>query len=329
MIDLSIKYLGLSLKNPLIVGSSGLTNSVADIKEIEKAGAGAVVLKSIFEEEIKMEYEHELKNVFADESNLEHYDYLDYEIKEENVNKYLELIKSCKKELKIPVIASINCISSTEWVDFAKKIQEVGADAIELNAFILPTNMERSSEQTEQIYFNIADSIKRQVKIPVALKISPYFSNLAKMIKQLSETAIEGIVLFNRFYNPDFDIDKKKIVSGEILSTPQDIAMSLRWVAIMSNMVSCDISASTGVHDAKAMIKQLLAGATSVQAVSTFYKHGVSYIETMLNELRKWMEENNYSKIDDFRAMMSQKNSKDAAHLERVQFMKYFGEKKH
>lgn len=324
MTDLTTKYLGLTLKNPLIVGSSGLSSTVSDIKEIAQNGAGAVVLKSIFEEEIQMEYEHEMKNVFADESNLEHYDYLDYQIKEDNVNKYIELIKNSKKEVDIPIIASINCISSSEWLDFAKKIESAGADAIELNAFILPTNMERSSEETEQIYFKIAENIKANIKIPVALKISYYFSNLAKMIKQLSETAIEGIVLFNRFYNPDFDIEHKRIVSTNVLSSAEDIAMPLRWVAIMSNRVSCDLSASTGVHDANAMIKQLLAGATTVQAVSVFYKNGLEYIEIMLSKLKKWMEKNQYNSVSDFRGLMSQDKSSNPAVFERVQFMKYF-----
>ena len=199
MIDLSTKYLGLNLSNPLIVGSCGLTNSIDDIKDLESKGAGAIVLKSIFEEEIILEYEQELKNVAFDDNNLEYYDYFDYKIKEDNIKKYIELIEGCKKEVKIPVIASINCISSTEWIFFAKKIQEAGADALELNAFILPTDLERSSGETEQIYFNIIRNVKKEITIPVSLKISYYFSNLAKMIKQLSETEVEGLVLFNRF----------------------------------------------------------------------------------------------------------------------------------
>ena len=326
MIDLSTKYLGLNLSNPLIVGSCGLTNSIDDIKDLESKGAGAIVLKSIFEEEIILEYEQELKNVAFDDNNLEYYDYFDYKIKEDNIKKYIELIEGCKKEVKIPVIASINCISSTEWIFFAKKIQEAGADALELNAFILPTDLERSSGETEQIYFNIIRNVKKEITIPVSLKISYYFSNLAKMIKQLSETEVEGLVLFNRFYSPDFDLDNRRVISTNVLSAPEDLAISLRWIAIMANRVNSDLAASTGVHDGSGLIKQLLAGATAVQAVSTFYKNGTNQISQMLSDLETWMKKNNYKSISDFRGQMSQANSHNPAIFERVQFMKYFGE---
>jgi len=328
MIDLSTKYLGLTLRNPLIVGSCGLTNSINDIKDIESKGAGAIVLKSIFEEEIILEFEQELKNVAFDENNLEYYDYFDYKIKEDNIKKYIALIESCKKEVQVPVIASVNCISSTEWVFFAKKIQEAGASALELNAFILPSDMERSSKETEQIYFDIIKKVRKEVSIPISLKISYYFSNLAKMIKQLSETEVDGIVLFNRFYSPDFDLDNRRVISTNVLSSPEDLAISLRWIAIMANRVNCDLAASTGVHDGSALIKQLLAGATAVQAVSTFYKNGTGHISRMLSDLETWMKVNNYQSINDFRGLMSQVKSHNPAVIERVQFMKYFGEMK-
>lgn len=328
MIDFSTKYMGLELKSPLIIGSCGLTNSIKDIKEFETNGAGAVVLKSIFEEEVWQEYEHELKNISADESNFEYYDYLDYKIKEENVEKYIELVKKCKKEISIPVIASINCISSNEWIHFAKKIESAGADAIELNAFLLPSDLKRNSEETEKLYFDIVQNIKENINIPVALKISFYFSNLASMIQRLSESGIGALVLFNRFYSPDIDIDKKKVISTNVFSSPSDIAMSLRWIAIMAKKVSCNLAASTGVHDGNAMIKQLLAGADVVQVVSTLYKNGNGVIVKMLKELKDWMQKNNYSKINDFRGMLSQKESLDASIYERVQFMKYFSDKK-
>ncbi|MDF1549715.1 MAG: dihydroorotate dehydrogenase-like protein [Bacteroidales bacterium] len=328
MIDLSTKYLGLTLKNPLIVGSSGLTNSLEDIKDLEKKGAGAVVLKSIFEEEILMEYEQELKNVAFDDNNLEYYDYFDYKIKEENLGKYIALIESCKKEVNIPVIASINCISSAEWSLFAKKIQDAGASALELNAFILPTDLTRSGAETEQLYFDIIKNVKKVVRIPVSLKISYYFSNVAQMIQQLSETDIAGLVLFNRFYSPDFDIENRKVLSTHVLSSPQDLAISLRWIAIMANRVNCSLAASTGVHDGEAFIKQLLAGADAVQVVSTLYKNGTDQITRILNDLEDWMRKNKYAAIADFKGQMSQENSHNPAIFERVQFMKYFGEMK-
>ncbi len=328
MANLTTKYIGLELKNPIIVGSSGLSSSVEDIKDLEQKGAAAVVLKSIFEEEILMEYDSVIKNVDADDNNLEYYDYFDYKIKEDNINAYIKLIEEAKNAVDIPVIASINCTSAHEWTFFAKKIQEAGADAIELNAFILPTDLERTADKNEKIYFDIVEAVKKEVSIPISLKISYYFSNLASMIKKLSETGIASVVLFNRFYSPDFDIHKQKVVSTHVLSSEKDLPISLRWVAIMANRIKCDIAASTGVHEGNALIKQLLAGADAVQVVSTLYKNGTEYIQTMLNELDAWMDENNYKTIADFKGNMSQKNSHDPTAFERVQFMKYFGEMK-
>ena len=328
MANLAIKYLGLDLKNPLIVGSSGLTNSVEDIIKLEEKGAAAVVLKSIFEEEILLEHKSIMNEVAADENNLEYYDYFDYKIKEDNINKYIKLIEDSKKAVKIPVIASINCTSAHEWTFFAKKIQDAGADALELNAFILPSDLNRTAEQNEKIYFDLIEAVKKELTIPVSLKISYYFSNLASMIKKISETGIAGVVLFNRFYSPDFDIDTQKVISTHVLSSENDLPISLRWVAIMANRIKCDIAASTGIHDGKALIKQLLAGADAVQTVSSLYKHGIDHLETMLNELNAWMDKNNYKNISDFKGNMSQENSHDSAAFERVQFMKYFGEMK-
>jgi len=328
MIDLSVKYLGLQLRNPLIVGSSGLTNSLEEIKVLEKHGAGAVVLKSIFEEEIRMEYEKEMNNVAFDDSNLEYYDYFDYQIKETNVKKYIQLIESCKKETKIPIIASINCTTSIEWTFFAKKIQEAGADALELNAFFLPSDLNLSSTEIENKYFKLIENVTKEVTIPVSLKISYYFSNLAAMIKKLSETKLAGIVLFNRFYSPDIDIENRKVISTHVFSTPAELSISLRWITIMANRVNCDLAASTGVHEGKDVIKQLLVGADAVQAVSTFYKNGTSYIGNMLKEMEIWMKDNGYKSISEFKGTMSQSVSQNPAAIERVQFMKYFGDMK-
>ncbi|MEN8120888.1 MAG: dihydroorotate dehydrogenase-like protein [Bacteroidota bacterium] len=328
MANLATKYLGLDLKNPLIVGSCGLTNSVEDIKELEQKGAAAVVLKSIFEEEIMLEYKSIMEQVEADGNNLEYYDYFDYKIKEDNIKSYIKLIEDVKKEVNIPIIASVNCVSAHEWTFFAKKIQDAGADAIELNAFVLPSDCSKTSQENEKLYFDLIDAVKKHVTIPISLKISYYFSNLARMIRTLSETEISGLVLFNRFYSPDFDIDNKKVISTHVLSSENDLPISLRWVAIMADRISCDISASTGVHDAKALIKQLLAGANTVQVVSTLYKNGTGIIETILKELEIWMDTNDYKTIDDFKGSMSLEKSNNPAAFERVQFMKYFGDMK-
>ena len=325
MADLTTTYLGLKLRNPIIAGSSGMSNSVKSVKEFEENGAGAVVLKSIFEEEIVFEYQDVLKEASEEGLNLEQFDYYDYEIKGEKLKKYTELISESKKQVSIPVIASINCVYSHEWIAFAKQLEEAGADALELNMFFLPTEFDRTTEEKEKIYFQIIEKVKSVVSIPIALKISYYFSNLGPMIQKLSETGIAGLVLFNRFYSPDFDIDKLEVVSSSVFSSPSDLPISLRWMAIMSERVSCDLAASTGVHDGTALIKQILAGANAVQVVSALYKNGKGHIRSMLDTLEEWMEKKGYSSLADFRGKMSQSKSSNPAAYERVQFMRYFG----
>ncbi len=328
--DLSVSYLGLKIKSPIVVGSSGLTSSVKNLKKIEKSGAGAVVLKSIFEEEIQHEYRH----VIGQEENLEgralgFLDYYDYKIKEDNISEYIDLIKSAKKELSIPVIASVNCKSSHEWTFFAKKLQEAGADAIEVNLFILPSDFGMTCEKVHQTYMEIITQIKEQVTIPVAVKLSYYFADLAAFVKRVSESGVDGVVLFNRFFHPDFDIENFKIVPSNVLSRSSDLAISLRWMSILAGRVSSDLIASTGVHDGDSVVKEILAGADAVQVVSSLYKQGIEYLEEMIDGLKSWMERHNYEKIDDFKGKMSQINSPNPAEYERVQFMRYFEGKKY
>lgn len=325
MVDLSTQYLGMTLKNPVIAGSSGLTNSVKNIRDFEANGAGAVVLKSIFEEEIAFEYEDILKEASEEGVSLDQFDYYDFHIKGEKLDKYTTLIEESKKSVSIPVIASINCVYSHEWTSFAKQLQTAGADALELNMFFLPTEFDRTTEEKEKAYFQIIEKVQKEVSIPIALKISYYFSNLGPMIQKLSETGVAGLVLFNRFYSPDFDIDKMEVVSSSVFSTPSDLPISLRWIAIMAERVSCDLAASTGVHDGTALIKQILAGADAVQVASTLYKNGKGQITEMLKTLEEWMAKKGYNSLADFKGKMSQAKSSNPAAYERVQFMKYFG----
>jgi dihydroorotate dehydrogenase (fumarate) len=328
MAHVSTTYLGLALKNPIIVGSSGLTDSVDRIKGLEDNGAAAVVLRSIFEEEIAFEFEEVLKEAAPGSYNteyLEYFDYYDYQIREEHLRRYIKLIRDSKKRVSIPVIASVNCTYSHEWALFARELESAGADALELNMFFLPTDFARTAEEREQAYFDIIESVKSATSIPVALKISYYFSNLGPMIRRLSNTGVSGLVLFNRFWSPDFDIDTLEVVPTNVLSTPAELAVPLRWIAVMAERVDCDLAASTGVHDGKAVIKQILAGAKAVQVVSALYKHGSGHIQEMLNELETWMASHGYDSLDQFRGKMSQARVSDPAAYERVQFMKYFG----
>lgn len=328
MADLSTTYLGMKLKNPIIASSSTLTDNIDSIKTLEDNGVSAVVLRSIFEEEITLESEHEIKEAVKAGYDEGLFDYFDAKVKQHNVEQYLDLLLELKRHVNIPVIGSINCMSDHEWIYFAKQMESVGVDAIELNMFLLPSNFNRTCEENEKLYFNIVEKVLNNTTVPVTLKISHYFSNLATMILKLSETGIKGLVLFNKFFAPDFDIEDEKIISTYVLSNPQDLSMPLRWIAMLSDRVKCDLVASTGVHDGSGVIKQLLAGAHAVQVASTLYKNGPEQVGVMLNELEKWMDHKGYSSLDDFRGKLSYKNVKDPALYERVQFMKYFGSHK-
>jgi dihydroorotate dehydrogenase (fumarate) len=326
MEDLSCTYLGLKLCSPLIAGSSGLTDNIINIKKFVQYGAGAIVLKSLFEEEIVLEKQAGLSRMSSGSSLYpEAVDFYEFDAgPKESTLEYLDLIRLLKKEIPVPVIASINCQTAEQWTWFPKEIESAGADALELNLFLLPTDLNRTTQSTEQLYFDIIRTVRERISIPLSVKISYYYSNLALFIRQLSETGIQGIVLFNRFYSPDFDIDNMQVTSGFVLSSPGDLALSLRWIAVMSGRVSCDLAASTGVHDAGAMIKQILAGADAVQVTSALYRHGAEHIGKMLSDLQVWMKKHDMKTISDFKGKLSQTNIKNPAAWERVQFMKYF-----
>lgn len=326
MADLSTRYFGLNLKSPIVIGSSGLSNSVEKIKLLEQYGAGAVVLKSVFEEEIFNEYQAEFTKQVIGHHNLEYLDYFDYEIKGEKVREYLELIKGAKAAgVKIPIVASINCSSGNDWLFFAQKLEEAGADALELNLFLLPSDLDRSSEEVHYYYFTTVRRVVQKANIPVTIKISPYFSDLATTIRELSETGLAGITLFNRSYNIDIDISKKELVPAMILSHPFEYLQPLRWIGIMSGRVSCDLAASTGIHDHEAVLKMLMAGANAVQIVSTVYKNGYEAVSQMAENISNWMDENGISDLSQLIGSASKIKVSNPAWYERVQFMKYFG----
>ncbi|MBI5550522.1 MAG: dihydroorotate dehydrogenase-like protein [Desulfobacterales bacterium] len=336
--NLTTNYMGLTLRNPIIAGSSGLTGSVEQVKSLAANGAGAVVLKSIFEEEVLNEYADFIKEAKAQFGEPQYFDYngqrnpieyYDYVLQEQNLKKYIALLEGCKAAVDIPVMASINCFYySVEWLSYAQNLERAGADALELNMFFPPTDFKHSREEKEALYFKIAEKVTQAVKIPVALKISPYFTDLGPMIQRLSETGVKALVLFNRFFSPDFDIDKLEVKPSFVFSTPADLALSLRWIAVMANKVGCDLAASTGVHDAAAVVKQLLAGANAVQVASCLYKNGPKYIKELLAGLESWMAGKKYRALADFKGKLSQARSSDPAVYERAQFMRYFGGKK-
>ncbi len=343
MADLSTQYLGLKLKNPLIVGSSGMTGTVAGVKHAAENGAGAVVLKSIFEEQILHEMESYLNDSEKDNGNSFHkgyqsvlnereydheeaYLYLADHAKNLTLEKYLNFVKEAKEAVDIPVIASINCTSAYDWHYFARKIEEAGADALELNVYVLPSNTMKNSAENEKIYFDIIEAVLKQVKIPVSLKMGYYFSGLATTAIELSKTGIAGLVLFNRPFHPDIDIDKLEVNSKYLLSDPSEYSQVLRWIAILSSRVECSLVATTGIHTAESAIKQLLAGATAFEVVSAVYKHGYPEISVILKGMEEWMDTKGYKTIEGFRGKMNQQNISNPSEFERVQFMRLYSE---
>ncbi|MFW5916683.1 MAG: dihydroorotate dehydrogenase-like protein [Bacteroidota bacterium] len=321
MINTETTYLGIQLRNPVVVSSSALSDTVDKIRKMEENGAGAVVLKSLFEEQINYDAATLAKGTDYPEA----VDYVNYYIKHNSVENYLKLIREAKEKVSIPIFASINCISSSRWIEFSKRIEEAGADGLEVNVFILPLDKNAKADKYENIYFELADKLKDTISIPFAFKIGCHFTNLVGMVERLNALDVPGVVLLNRFYEPDIDPDTMEFTSAPVFSSPEDIRHSLRWVGIISSKVQkIDIAASTGVHDGRALVKQLLAGADAVQICSTIYKNGFGQIRQILDELKEWMEAHSFSKIDDFQGKMSYKNLKDPLVYERSQFMRYF-----
>lgn len=321
MIDLATTYAGLNMKSPVIVSSSGLTNSIERIKKIAQAGAGAVVMKSLFEEQIM----HEVSNLSAGSDYPEAGDYLRTYARENSLESYLSIIKGAKDLVDIPIIASINCVSANEWIDFAGKIEGAGADALELNIYFLPIDKDKDPRDYEKVYLDLVSSVKKKTTLPVIVKLGSGFSNITWMVNQLYVRGAAAVVLFNRFYTPDIDTSDLSFGSSEVLSSPADLRNSLRWIGIVSSQVQqIDLAASTGVHSGLAVIKQILAGATAVQVCSVLYRNGIDYIRDMINEMKKWMEKHQYEAPGDFRGKLNYNSLDDPSVYERAQFIKYF-----
>jgi dihydroorotate dehydrogenase (fumarate) len=320
MADLKTSYVGLHLDNPLIVSSSGLVDNIDKVRRMADNGPGAIVLKSLFEEQIIFDS----GRLIEDYSYPEAADYIRGYSKSHSVGEYLELIEQSKKRITQPVFASINCISGTDWTSFAKQIEQAGADGLELNVFILPVDGEQP-ERIEKSYFDILQKVRQTISIPLVAKISPYFSNLIYMIHQFHAIGLQGVVLFNRLYEPDIDIQDMKITAAEVFSSPTDLRQSLRWISLVTDKFrTISVSGSTGVHDSESAIKLLLAGANTVQVCSALYKNGPEYVKTIVNGIVEWMDEKGYQTVDDFRGRMSYRNYEDPRTWERVQFMRYY-----
>ena len=320
MAQLSTNYAGLSLKNPIIVSSSGLTNSVEKIKKLEEAGAGAVVLKSVFEEQINMQ-SGQMNGYGSPEAD----DYLGAYVRSHALNEHIALIEEAKKSCSIPIIASINCYSDSEWVDFAQLMEKAGADALELNILYLQTDTDYEYGSFEHRHIEILQHIKKVVKIPVIMKLGSNLTNPVALINQLYANGANGVVLFNRFYQPDINIDTLAFTSTNVMSTPNELADRIRWTAIASAKVpNLDFAVSGGVHCAKGLIKSILAGASATQICSVLYQKGNKEIATLLKELNEWMDENGYKTIAEIKGKMNAETAGSVNPFERTQFMKYY-----
>jgi dihydroorotate dehydrogenase (fumarate) len=303
MPDLQTKYMNLTLKNPIIVASSGLTSSVEKIEACEKAGAGAIVVKSLFEEVLAQEdWGLEQSAPYHPEAH----DYLYNELKMQyGPNTYCELITEAKRRVSIPVIGSINCVSTKWWPEFAYKIEVAGADAIELNVFKIPVDPEINSATIEKLYFDVLEQVKTKVNIPVAMKISRNFTALPHLVTHLNKKGLNAIVMFNRFTEPDIDIHKLNLKTTFSFSNQDDIYGILRWVALLYNSIDCDISATTGIHSAEGIIKLLLAGTSTVQLASTLYRNGLKKISQLLSEIEDWMDKHELEDISQFKGRLA------------------------
>ncbi len=309
----------MNLKNPIIVASSGLTNSVEKVQICEENGAGAVVIKSLFEEVLAKQdwgldrsagFHPEAMDYFTSELQLQY-----------GPNEYCDLIEKAKAKVQIPVIGSINCTSTKWWPEFARKIEAAGADALELNIFSVPTDPDKPGSEIEQIYYEVLEMVKAEVKIPVAMKIGRNFTSLPYVLKQLDKRGLDGVVLFNRFTEPDIDIDKLRLKTTFSFSTQEEIYTILRWVAITSDKINCDISATTGIHTAQGIIKLILAGASTVQLASVLYKHGLKKIPELLDQIEAWMTRYKINTIGEFRGKVGFAPEFDPEMYLRAQFM--------
>ena len=320
MVDISVKYLGLELKSPFIAASSGYTYDLEKIIALARSGAGAIVLKSLFEEQISNEISF-LEEVSADYT--ENQDFLQHYVKEHSLGKYVQLIKDAKREAGIPIIASINCYSLNNWTEFAKQIEAAGADALELNIYNIPLNGCKSSTDIEGEYYKIVQKITQEIKIPVAVKIADSFTNLGNFISGLQGHGAKGAVLFNRFYTPDISLKNLKIIPAAPFSSKAEYLKEMRWIALISPSVrNFSLSASTGIYDPSTAIKLFLAGADTVQLCSVLYKQGPFVLQDFKRELMEFMKSKGFKKLSDFKGMLNYANISSPKSFERVQFLK-------
>ncbi len=323
MADLSVTYMGLPLRNPLVAASSGLTKSVEQIRKCEESGAGAVVLKSLFEEEIQAEIDDQ-------SGGTEHTEALDY-IREletaADIQIYTRMIRDAKEAVSIPVIASINAVSRNWWEKHVPELVDAGADAVELNLSLMPYDFKDSESNILDFYLRTVEAVRACVNVPIAVKVGQHFTSIPAFVDRLKWAGANAVVLFNRFYQLDIDVEAFKLKSGSPFSTPDDLSLALRWITVTYGKTDAELVASGGIHAGEDAVKALLAGAQTVQVCSALYKNGIEHLETMRRDIITWMDRHKFSSIAQFRGKLSQKRSDTPESFERLQYIKALTER--
>jgi len=321
--DISTKYMGIKLKNPIIVGANNMVSNIESLKQMEEAGASAIVFKSLFEEQLHMEnleYSNFIDEYIAQNSD-ETSPYPDLDVS--GPKEYLFKLKKAKEILNIPLFASLNAVYDVSWVDYAKQIEAIGVDGIELNFYTLPKEMESAEIDFVNWQFDIVKKIKESIKIPVAIKLSSFYNNPLTVIKRMDDLGADAFVLFNRFFQPDIDLEKEEMVFPYNLSSTGDYGLALRFSGLLYNRIDADVCASTGIFTGEDVAKLIMAGADTVQVVSVLYKDGINQIKTMLKELTNFMDKKDYKTLDDFRGKLSQSRINDPFAYSRAQYLDF------
>jgi len=323
MADLATTYMGVALRNPLIVAASSISNYVDKVKKAEEVGAGALVIRSLFEEQI-----HYDEMTMAD--FMERAAYISPEIQSAfyppiesgGPREHLMWVEKTRRAVKMPVFASLNAVTPGSWTSYARQLEETGVAGLEINYYVVATDPDVPGSELEQRLFDIVESVTQTVSIPVAVKLSPYYTSTPNVVRELEKRGVKAVVLFNRFLQPDIDVDSESLVNDMVLSTPREMKVPLRWVALLYGRTGLDLALNTGVHSGRDVVKAILAGAAAVQVASCLLENGLPYLSTMLLELQSWMELKDYRSLDEFRGKVSQQNVPDPFGFERAQYMK-------
>lgn len=322
--NLTTRYVGLKLRTPLVPSASPLSQDIDNVRRMEDAGASAIVFHSLFEEQLRRE-RHEL-HYYLSQGTDSHAEALTFfpEPSEFKVGPeaYIEHVARAKAAVEIPIIGSLNGTSFGGWMTYARQIQEAGADALEVNIYSVPSDPDRSAEDIEQSYLTIVASLKAQLKIPVAVKLSPFFTNLAQFARRLDQHGADALVLFNRFYQPDIDLETLEISPNVLLSTPMAMRLPMRWIAILYGRIGANLAATSGIHRATDALKMLMAGADVTMLCSVLLRRGINHIKVIEREMREWMEEHEYHSVEQLKGSMSQKSCPDPSAFERAQYMR-------